>query len=145
MKKFIWLVAMVVGLGLGACRPTRYVPVTEYRDSVVVLSRTDSVRVVELDSIYIREGGDTVFVERWKTQIRERFRERVDTVLLTSVKEVPFEVIKEVPAELTGFQRFCVLWFWIIVVGLLGFVVVKYKKAFTNILKWFLKNRVTFY
>ena len=138
MKKLIVLL-LLVGLGLGACRPTRYVPVTEYRDSLVVLSRTDSVRVIELDSIYIREGGDTVFVERWKTQIRERFRERVDTVVLTSVKEVPYPVVKEVPAKLTEFQRFCVLWFWIIVVGLLGFVVVKYRGLFKTALKFIIK------
>lgn len=130
---------------LAGCKPTQYVPVTQYRDSIIVKTKTDSIRLIERDSIYVYSKKDTVFVERWKTKIQERFRDRIDTIRLTEIKEVPYPVEKEVPAVLSGLQKFSIFGFWIIVLGLVVFVGVKYKSIFKNTLKWIFKALATFY
>lgn len=60
------------------CTTTKYVPITEYRDRVVVktdsLLNTDSVYVHDSVSIYIR--GDTVFKDKYHLQYKDRFIER---------------------------------------------------------------------
>jgi hypothetical protein len=56
--------------------------------------RTDSVYVYRADSVYIRERGDSVIIDRWHTQIAYRDRLRTDT--LRTIDSVRVEVVKEV-------------------------------------------------
>lgn len=59
----------------------------------------DSIHIK--DSIYIREKGDTVFVERWRTQYSDRVR--TDTLYVDRVREV--QVPYPVEKELTWWQK----------------------------------------
>ena len=99
------LVAVLLCALLSGCTTTKYVPVPEYHTDTLrqVTVRYDSVMVH--DSIHITEKGDTVRIERWHTQWRDRWR--TDTVYQSKTDSIPYpvEVIKEVPAKLTWWQQ----------------------------------------
>ena len=98
----IGLLIMVLALVLSSCGSTKYVPVesvrVEYRDKL----QRDSVYLK--DSVYIRERGDTVFMERWHTEYVKQLR--VDSFHKFDSIQVPYpvEVIKKVPKELSRWQ-----------------------------------------
>ena len=99
------LVAVLLCALLSGCTTTKYVPVPEYHTDTLrqVTVRHDSVMVH--DSIHVSEKGDTVRIERWHTQYRDRWR--TDTVYQSKRDSIPYpvEVIKEVPAKLTWWQQ----------------------------------------
>ena len=76
------------------CTTTKYVPVTEYRDRVVVktdsLLKTDSVYVHDSVSVYIR--GDTVFKDKYHIQYKDRYivRNKSDTLIVRDL--IPYKV-----------------------------------------------------
>ena len=96
------VVILFISLAMSSCR-TVYVPVesvrTEYRDRTL----HDSIHVQ--DSVYLREQGDTVFMDKWHTKYVERLR--VDSIHVRDTVQVPYpvEVIKEVEKELSWWQR----------------------------------------
>lgn len=108
--KMCWycFIGMIITLLLGAlfsgCSSIRYVPVeTVHTDTLYqkVVQR-DSIHIH--DSVIIREKGDTVMIEHWRTQWRDRllrdtiYRSRVDSV------QVPYPVEK----QLTKWQQVCI-------------------------------------
>lgn len=99
------VVALLLCLLFSGCTTTQYVPIPEYHTDTLrqVTVRHDSVMVH--DSIHITEKGDTVRIERWHTQYRDRWR--TDTVYQSKRDSIPYpvEVIKEVPAKLTWWQQ----------------------------------------
>jgi hypothetical protein len=109
MQVVAFIVMLIVGLALcalfGSCTTTKYVPVPEYHTDTLrqVTVRHDSVMV--RDSIHVSEKGDTVRIERWHTQWRDRWR--TDTIYQSKRDSIPYpvEVTKEVPAELTWWQQ----------------------------------------
>ena len=99
------LVAVLLCALFSGCTTTKYVPVPEYHTDTLrqVTVRHDSVMVH--DSIHITEKGDTVRIERWHTQYRDRWR--TDTIYKSKRDSIPYpvEVTKEVPAKLTWWQQ----------------------------------------
>ena len=79
------------------CTTTKYVPVTEYKDRVVVktdsLLKTDSVYVHDSVSVYIR--GDTVFNDKYHLQYKDRYivRNKSDTLIVRD--SIPYKVVVE--------------------------------------------------
>lgn len=84
--KFVWflLVAVVV---LSGCTTTRYIPVIEHATDTLVQ------RVVERDSIHVHdsirvwEKGDTITIDRWHTQYRDRWHH--DSIYIAKHDTVP--------------------------------------------------------
>ena len=76
------------------CTTTKYVPITEYKDRVVVktdsLLKTDSVYVHDSISVYIR--GDTVFKDKYHLQYKDRYivRNKSDTLIVRD--SIPYKV-----------------------------------------------------
>ena len=99
------LVAVLLCALLSGCTTTKYVPVPEYHTDTLrqVTVRHDSVMVH--DSIHVSDKGDTVRIERWHTQYRDRWR--TDTIYQSKRDSIPYpvEVTKEVPAKLTWWQQ----------------------------------------
>ena len=103
------LVAAAVGILLCAllsgCTTTKYITVPEYHTDTLrqVTVRHDSVMVH--DSIHVSEKGDTIKIERWHTQYRDRIVR--DTIYQSKRDSIPYpvEVVKEVPAKLTWWQQ----------------------------------------
>ena len=85
------------------CTTTKYVPVTEYKDRVVVktdsLLKTDSVYVNDSVSVYIR--GDTVFKDKYHFQYKDRYivRNKSDTLIFRD--SIPYKVGVENPLSKT--------------------------------------------
>lgn len=97
--KVVLLFALLLVL-MCSCR-TQYVPVETVRvetERVVDIQR-DSIYV--LDSIYVREAHDTVYITKWRTEYKEALRidtlniERIDTLIR----------IVEVEIKLTKWQQ----------------------------------------
>jgi len=102
LRIYIWIaIAIVLLLLFGSCRSIKYVPVETVRTDSLYLTvhERDSIHIK--DFIYIREKGDTVFVERWRTQYRDRGR--TDTLYVDRVREV--QVPYPVEKELTWWQK----------------------------------------
>ncbi|MCD7899932.1 MAG: hypothetical protein LUH22_08665, partial [Bacteroides sp.] len=97
------LVAVSLLLLLTGCAKTVYVPVhesrTEYRD----LYHRDSIHI--LDSVFLKEKGDTVFLSRWRIQYVDRLKR--DSVIVRDNIRVPYpvEVAKLVEKELNFWQK----------------------------------------
>lgn len=77
-------------LALSSCATTRTIVKegavrTEWRDRIT--ERRDSIYVH--DSVYLHSRGDTVYLERWRTRIRERTLR--DTVYLQKIDSVYVE------------------------------------------------------
>ena len=109
MKKQGIIVAAAVLL-LTGCK-TVYVPVeTVLKDTIYISKKvTDSVWVERLthDSIYIHEKGDTVIVEKWHTEYRDRWRDRLltDTVYQHKCDTIREVFTNEVEKPLTWWQQ----------------------------------------
>lgn len=142
LKKFIdiitYLAIFMVGLALVlsvvSCSPkTIYVPDVhyEYITKTDTFIKIDSVNIK--DSIYVTQKGDTVRIERWRVEYRDRWREKIvrDTIIRTDTISVPYPVEK----KLTIKERFDMylgfMWKFIAVLLVLiaGYVFVKWKKG----------------
>ena len=87
------------------CTTTKYVPVTEYKDRVVVktdsLLKTDYVYVHDSVSVYIR--GDTVFKDKYHLQYKDRYIviNKSDTLIVRD--SIPYKV--DVGKQLSNTDR----------------------------------------
>ena len=100
--KFVWfLVAVVV---LSSCTTTRYIPVIEHATDTLVqrVVERDSIHVH--DSIRVSEEGDTVTIERWYTQFRDRWHH--DSVYIARHDTIPqpYPVTEYVERKRTKFE-----------------------------------------
>ena len=99
------LAAVLLCALLSGCTTTKYVTVPEYHTDTLrqVTVRHDSVMVH--DSIHVSDKGDTVLIEKWHTQYRDRIVR--DTIYQSKRDSIPYpvEVVKEVPAKLTWWQQ----------------------------------------
>ncbi len=92
---------LFVLLFLCSCRTIRYVPEvhTEY------ITRTDSF--VSWDSVYIHDSvssermNDTIRITKWRTEFRDRWRDRIVTDSFVKRDSIPYPVEK----ELTWWQK----------------------------------------
>ncbi|MDR2147713.1 MAG: hypothetical protein LBE91_14765 [Tannerella sp.] len=124
MKKFaIILLSILVLTALFGCRTIQYVPVEstkiEYRDSYL----HDSIHVV--DSVVIREGRDTVQVEKYRFMFWNKLV--FDSVFIRDTVRVPYPVEVEKPVNyISGWQNFQI-WSGRILLGLLAlFLIFKF-------------------
>ncbi len=90
-KKII--IALLAATLLTACKTReRVVTIEKVRTDTAYVSRIerDSIFIEQLrhDSVLVREKGDTVLIEKWHTQYRDRWRDRVvrDTVYRDNVR-----------------------------------------------------------
>ena len=103
MRSFgLWLLFVLAVLSmLAGCRQVRYVPVETVRLDSIYLTQTLRDSIVRYDSVYVRDRGDTLYVERWKYLYRDKVR--VDTMV--SVRVDTLSVPYPVERELTRWQR----------------------------------------
>lgn len=103
MRSFgLWLLFVLAVLSmLAGCRQVRYVPVETVRLDSIYLTQTLRDSIVRYDSVYVRDKGDTLYVERWKYLYRDKVR--VDTMV--SVRVDTLSVPYPVERELTRWQR----------------------------------------
>lgn len=94
-------VCLLALLLLSGCRSVQYVPVETVRHDSIYITKHQKDSIYVHDSIYQREKGDTLIVEKWHTRYIERlvhdttYVEKVDSI------QVPYTVEK----QLTKWQR----------------------------------------
>lgn len=100
---FLFLLAAV--LIFGSCTTTRYVTVPEIHTDTLIQNTVLKDSVFLHDSIYQKEKGDTILIEKWHTKYRERlvhdtlYQHRVDTIAK------PYPVPEYVEKKLSWWQR----------------------------------------
>ena len=90
----IFLLYILALLSLASCKQVQYVPVETVRLDSIYLTQTLRDSIVRYDSVYVRDKGDTLYVERWKYLYRDKVR--VDTMVSVRVDTlaVPYPVEK---------------------------------------------------
>lgn len=131
-RVIIGLLLLLAAFVLFGCKTTKCIPQTEYitRDSIVVQHHTDSVRVIDRDSVFVKEKGDTVFVSVTKWRVRDHIVNKVDTVY----KDREHTVVQtEVQEVVPSYYKSTSTGFWIllaILVVIVGWKIAKiYFKA----------------
>lgn len=102
MKKVLLIMCLAVIVS-GCKTNERLVEVVRMDSTIVTHETRDSIYIQ--DSIYMRDKGDTVLVEKWHTRWRERTIH--DTLYISHHDSVPvpYPVIKEVEREQTRKER----------------------------------------
>lgn len=98
LRILFWAAVVTACCALFSCRGVQYVPVETVKTETerVVDIQRDSIYV--LDSIYVREAHDTIYITKWRTEYKEALRvdtfnvERVDT--LNTIVEVEKKLTK---------------------------------------------------
>lgn len=113
---FVLALILTIGFALliSGCKVTKCLPEVEYitRDSIITRFHTDSVRVIERDSVYVEKGGDTIFVTKWKTLYKEHITNKVDTIYQDKTQTVvQTEEVRYVPS----YYKWCSWCLWIII------------------------------
>jgi hypothetical protein len=129
MKKTLFFILFFIGFA--ACNKTVYVPVesvrTEYRDNYL----RDSVYL--LDSVFVKEKGDTVWIEKYKYLYRDRLLK--DSICISDTIRVPFPVETPVKVNYVSSLQNFQIWLGRIFLALVaGYFGVRYlrKKFFTK-------------
>jgi hypothetical protein len=90
---------MAAAIMMVGCKSVEYVPVIEHRTDTVYKSKVVHDSIYQHDSTYIKEKGDSVYIERWHTKYV--LKEKTDTLYESRVDSIPipYEVVKEVEVE----------------------------------------------
>ncbi|HIY88197.1 MAG TPA: hypothetical protein H9824_05785 [Candidatus Bacteroides pullicola] len=86
---------------LCGCRQMQYVPVVTILHDSIYLTQMHRDSILRYDSIYVRDAGDTVWLEKYKYVYRDRWR----TDTLVSVRTDTVGVPVPVERELTRWER----------------------------------------
>ena len=95
---FVMFIVMIAIILLNSCSP-KVIYVPEYHTEVV--TRTDSVVKIDSvhvkDSVIIKQAGDTIEIDRWHTEYKDRWCERVvvDSFIKVDSVSVPYPVEKK--------------------------------------------------
>lgn len=126
-KRCFWVAVVMIATVaicymLTGCTTTKYVPVVEHHTEYV--TKTDTF--IKRDSIYcqdstsIHDKGDTVLIEKWHTEYRDRWRETVhtDSFIKRDSIPVPYPVEK----KLTKWQQTKLDWGGEAIIALIVFM-----------------------
>ena len=108
MKNKIIILSLFAALFfISGCSP-RIVVHESVRDSLIVRTKLDSVYLYEKDSIFVKQKGDTVWLERFSIRYKDKLIYKKDTAYINKIE------IKEVavPAQLNWWQRWQIRSFW---------------------------------
>lgn len=132
IKKVSWCITlapfMCMLFIICSCRTVKYVPVETIKVDTTYINKLQRDSIYMLDSVYVKEKGDTVLIEKYKYLYRDKLLR--DTMYISKVDsiQVPYPVEK----ELTRWQQFRMnfggLAVCIVVISILILIVYKIKK-----------------
>lgn len=91
----VLVVGVLASAFLASCRSVRYVPAETVRSDTVYMNRVERDSVVRYDSVYVRDKGDTVWLERYKYVYRDKWRTDTLYVGRSDTVRVPYPVERE--------------------------------------------------
>ena len=110
MNRVGWVIALCMGVLialslLSSCTTTKYVEVERVRTDTTYITKWQKDSVWLHDSIHVKEKGDTVLIEKWHTQWRDRLR--IDTIYQATHDTIPapFPQTEYVEKDLSWWQR----------------------------------------
>lgn len=111
-----------------SCRTVKYIPVETIKVDTSYINKLQRDSIYMLDSVYVKEKGDTVLIEKYKYLYRDKLVRDTLYMAKTDSIQVPYPVEK----ELTRWQRFRMdFGGWamcIVVISILILIVYKIKK-----------------
>ncbi len=111
-----------------SCRTVKYVPVETIKIDTTYINKLQRDSIYMLDSVYVKEKGDTVFIEKYKYLYRDKLIRDTIYISKTDSVQVPYLVEK----KLTKWQQFRMnfggLAMCIVVISILILIVYKIKK-----------------
>lgn len=114
---------LMSGIWFASCRCVQYVPVESVRTEIQYKDRLQRDSIHVHDSIYIRNNGDTIFVDRWHTEYKDRFLHDTTYIHKTDSVQVPYPVEKSlsrwqtIKMELGGWAFGIIIAFVLIIIG----------------------------
>lgn len=119
---------MCLLLVIYSCRTVKYVPVETVKVDTTYINKLQRDSIYMLDSVYVKEKGDTVLIEKYKYLYRDKLVRDTLYMAKTDSIQVPYPVEK----ELTRWQQFRMdFGGWamcIVVISILILIVYKIKK-----------------
>ena len=110
MNRVGWVIALCMGVLialslLSSCTTTKYIEVERVRTDTTYITKWQKDSVWLHDSIHVKEKGDTVLIEKWHTQWRDRLR--IDTIYQATHDTIPapFPQTEYVEKDLSWWQR----------------------------------------
>ena len=115
------IIIILLTSAICSCRSVQYVPVEVIKTDTTYINKVQRDSIYQLDSVYIRDKGDTVLI----TKTRYLYRDKLirDTVYMSRIDsvQVPYPVEK----ELTRWQQFRLdVGGWAIIVVMITILVV---------------------
>lgn len=111
-----------------SCRTVKYVPVETVKVDTTYINKLQRDSIYILDSVYVKEKGDTILIEKYKYLYRDKLVRDTLYMAKTDSIQVPYPVEK----ELTRWQQFRMdFGGWamcIVVISILILIVYKIKK-----------------
>lgn len=100
----IFICGMIL-IAFGSCRSIKYVPIETIKHDSVYITQHQKDSIYIHDSIYQKEKGDTVLIEKWHTRyIEKQVRDTLIQIQRDTIPQpYPYEV--EVPAQLSWWQK----------------------------------------
>jgi len=98
---------VVILMMMCSCKSIEYVPVAQehtLHDSIY-FTQIQRDSIWQHDSVFIKDRGDTMLIERWHTKYVESIKHDTTFVAKIDSIPVPYEVKVEVPAELSWWQQ----------------------------------------
>lgn len=85
-----------------SCRTVKYVPIETVKVDTTYINKLQRDSIYMLDSVYVKEKGDTVMIEKYKYLYRDKLVRDTLYMAKTDSIQVPYSVEK----ELTRWQQF---------------------------------------
>lgn len=86
---------------INSCRTVKYVPVETVKVDTTYINKLQRDSIYMLDSVYVKEKGDTVLIEKYKYLYRDKLVRDTLYMAKTDSIQVPYPVEK----ELTRWQQ----------------------------------------
>lgn len=78
-----------------SCRTVKYIPVETIKVDTTYINKLQRDSIYMLDSVYVKEKGDTVLIEKYKYLYRDKFIRDTLYMAKTDSIQVPYPVEKE--------------------------------------------------
>lgn len=105
----VWMLLIficgIILIAFGSCRSIKFVPIETIKHDSVYITQHQKDSIYIHDSIYQKEKGDTVLIEKWHTRyIEKQVRDTLIQIQRDTIPQpYPYEV--EVPAQLSWWQK----------------------------------------
>jgi hypothetical protein len=90
-----WIYCIILVTTLCSCRSGKYVPIETVRTDSIYINQVQRDSIYQHDSIYIREKGDTVWMEKYKYIYRDKIVRDTMYFNQTDTIREPYPVEKE--------------------------------------------------